>query len=631
MKRTHLSLALWLFAAPVLQAQAPASQSKASGPQEPVFIYLYSTVTDQVNLDITEDRLRHLLPMIERLRSAHPQAHVSATILFSGAVSQALEERNAKTHIKDYILDYKKRGAIEVGYDGTDEPTYEHRPLVQLAEGSTPDQRWLARESVDEKFLTEARDPVTGAVLPGSVGGLEEMQRVFGEAACIRGVSANESVKPMPHSPPLPRSLADQPPGTNPATASAAKPIPPPDPPTAVSYLDLRPEVGDWEIVPVLRRYNTKAILFGIPESNPYDIAGYKGAAWGIGQLASPAPNTSPELYWANNILHTSEWSGGSVAPIVRTIHGYETLDALKEFAAKMIDRSRVQIVHMDLASEKDYLKDDFVKTWSSPTSYAPSLAYAYAHPDSPKVPAEARLSAAEVNAAYAREDAALKWLAEDYFAANPGSHFIASSDFERMTPPSNGYSISVAALTTALRDVLAKWGNDTFPPNYVLADGHYLSEAEVFQVMTDALAEFDRTGKLPQSVKVVRVYGPMWIQQGHGPNVGELSVASIAKECSEIAPRLHDETADPVPHNAIPSGVKVEDTVLNSAQFLRLMAEAMVNPSREAKLRVKMTYMFTGATEMYPRTRNIVDTGATWTFKPAPLEVGLLSSPASR
>jgi hypothetical protein len=230
-------------------------------------------------------------------------------------------------------------------------------------------------------------------------------------------------------------------------------------------------------------------------------------------------------------------------------------------------------------------------------------------------------LSADEVNAAYAKEDAELKWLTEDYFRSNAGSHFLASSDFERMTPPSTGYSISVAALQPALSKMLAKWGNDTFPPNYLLADGHYLSLADLFQVMTDALAEFDRTGKLPQSVKVMKVYGPIALQPSHGPNVGELTVARIAKECSEIAPRLHDDKADPMPHNSVPPGLIIDNTAINSAQFLRLMAQAMVNPAPDTKLGIRMTYMYNAISELLPRTRAITDTGAAWTFKPAPLE----------
>jgi hypothetical protein len=612
MKRTYLGLVLLLSLAHFLKAQAPSPTTKLPVPQQPVYIYLYATVADQVNLDITEDRLRRMLPMIEHLRSAYPKDHVSTTILFSGAVSRALDERNARTHIKDLILDYKKRGIIEVGYDGTDEPTYEHRPMYKITDSMDYEQRWLARADADAKFLTEARDPVTGAPMPGSVGGLEEMQRVFGEAYCIRGIDANESILPRPTHPMQPSPAA-------PGTVREDQ----------IGNPNVKPEVSDWEVVPVLRRYNTRAVLFGLPEVNPFDISGFKSAALGILDLLSPVPNSSAELYWANNILHTAEWSGG-VKPVNRTVHGYEGADGLKVFTANLT-RAKVQIVHMELGSEKDYLKPDFVKTWFSVTSSSPSLAYAYAHPDNPTLPAEAKLSAEETNAAYAKEDAALKWLAQDFFPANAGSHFVSSSDFEHMTSPATGYSISVTALNAALTDMLAKWGNDTFPPNFLLADGHYLSMAEVFQVMADCLAEFDRTGKLPRSVKVVRVYGPIGLQPGHGPNVGELSVARIAKECTEIAPRLHDETADPMPHNSIPPGFIIDKIGLTSAQFLRMMAQAMVNPVPDAQVRIRMTYMFTAVSELLPRTRTMLDTGAAWTFKPAPLDIGVPVTRASR
>ena len=574
-------LALLLLTAPVLKTQVPAPQSKPSQPQEPVYIYLYSRITDQVNLDITEARLRRILPMVERYRKDHPAAHVTATILFSGAASQALDESNAKTHIKDFVLGYKKRGIIEVGYDGTDEPTYSKRPLVNLDGTEGASQRWLARAKADEAFLTEARDPVTGDPLPGSVGGLMEMQKVFGEASCIAGATVGSVMK----------TATGQEPGAGPTR-------------------DVKPEIGDWELAAILRRYNTKAILIGMPESNPAHVPGFGGSTTGIGKLLSPTPDSSPDLFWADNVLRASESGNGA-----RVIRGYEGPEALKSFADKL-DRFRIRIVHMELGSDKDYLKPDFAKA-----ALSPALSYAYAHPDSPKLPAEARLTDNEANAAFAKEEASLKWLVSDYFPANAGSRFVSSADLQRMAAPSMGYSIPVAALRKSVSDMLAAWGNDTYPPSYVLADGHYLSLAETFLVMADSLAEFDRTGKLPQSVKVTRIYGPITMMEGHGPNVGEVSIASIAKKCSEIESRLHDDTANPMPMNTVPSNVQVDGIYMNPAQFLRLMAEAIVNPSADAKLKVRMTYVFAGVAEIYPKTRSTEDVGATWTYKPAPLE----------
>ena len=99
------------------------------------------------------------------------------------------------------------------------------------------------------------------------------------------------------------------------------------------------------------------------------------------------------------------------------------------------------------------------------------------------------------------------------------------------------------------------------------------------------------------------------------------MSIASIAKKCSEIESRLHDDTANPMPMNTVPSNVQVDGIYMNPAQFLRLMAEAIVNPSADAKLKVRMTYVFAGVAEIYPKTRSTEDVGATWTYKPAPLE----------
>jgi hypothetical protein len=178
-----------------------------------------------------------------------------------------------------------------------------------------------------------------------------------------------------------------------------------------------------------------------------------------------------------------------------------------------------------------------------------------------------------------------------------------------------------VAGLRAALADFLKNAGNDTILPPIFRADGHYLSLADMFQVMTDALAEFSRTGKLPESVKVVPVYGPIRLLTGHGPNEGEVSVASIARVCAEIDAGLHDDSPGKFPKNAIPVSVKVDGVGMNPAQFLRLMALALATPSTDAKLPLKMTYPFTGSLVLYPRVRVLSDSGFGWTLKPAPLE----------
>src|SRR5579863_7184729 len=77
----------------------------------------------------------------------------------------------------------------------------------------------------------------------------------------------------------------------------------------------------------------------------------------------------------------------------------------------------------------------------------------------------------------------------------------------------------------------------------------------------------------------------------------------------------------EPGTENSIPFHVTVEGNDINAAQFLRLMAEALVNGSGVGKLQVKATDMFWGRDASYYRARSIRDEGVAWTYKPAVLQ----------
>ena len=547
------SLPHWKLVLTLLLA-APCSMLAAE--KSPVYIFLYSRITDHVNIELSEDRLRRVLPMLERYRKAHPEAHVSATILFSGAISQALADRNAQTGIKDLVLDYARRGVIEIGYDGADEPTYVNRPKPDFANAKTPEDRWVARGTAAERFLTEGRDPLTGNPVAGS-GGLKKMQEVFGEATCVTGVTEEVG--------------------------------------------------GDSEVLHHLDQYNTKAIMFGIAEANPARIPGYRGSAAGFGTQMSPSLASSPEFYWQDNVLRSSEISVRNM----RVVHSDEGANGIKAVVAG-IDRSKIHIIHVELASERMSLYAD--------AGYPP-LKLAYSEPPRAKLPPTALRDADDLNYAYAKEEGLIKWLIEDFFPANAGSRFVSSTDLKHMTPPSTGFSVSVENLRSALADMLKAWGNDTYLPIDLQVDGHYLSLADMFQVMTDALAELNRAGKLPRTVQVVKVYGPIETPGDHGPNLVEVSVGAVARAAADLASHLHDNASSSVPKNVIPTWVSIDGTSVNSAQFLRLMAESLIASSPNAKLRTKMTYMLSVSGLSFPETRPPSDQGPTWTFKPAPLD----------
>lgn len=589
--------------------------AKPDAQREPVLVYLQAEITDHVNLDITENRLRQLLPMLETYRNKYPGANVSATLLFSGAVSDALAWRNGRTHIVDFVKDYVQRGVVEVGYDGADEPTYETRPLLDFSNARTPQDRWMIRQEAAEQILTKARDPLSGAAVIGRSGGLARMQEVFGEAAYVSGAAPMvgfrvRSTRTNTHTPP-----ADM-------VATKAVVPPKPKPPLVPTLV---PEIGaDTETAYEIHRLNTTAIMPGLPEDNPANLAGFGGGEAGFQRVVSPSAETSPEVYWQDNVLRLSEVSNTSEAA-AEAEHDFKglTADETKEDFGDL-DRSRIQVVRIELADERYYLQHSLTKDDEYP------LKYAYSHSEDPTLPPDALASKAEVDAAYDREEAALRWLSEEFFSANPGSHFVSNAQLKQMAGQSVGYSLSVAALQKAVSQALNEWGNNTFPLPYLRVENHYLSLADWFQVMADTLSELDRTGKLPESVRVVAVYGPDHTPLGHGPNVGEATVASVAHVCSDLTQRLHDTGGDP-PKNSVPTSVTVSGINMSGAQFLRLMAEALVAPTPDTKVRVKMTYLFPNQAQLVPKTRSMSEMGAGWTVKPAQLQVGGTSQTAQK
>jgi len=588
MKRNH-RLIHFTYAFAALGVLFAGCLAAAPG-QQPVYVYLYAKVSDHVNLAMSEDRLRHVLPEVEQYRQAHPEAHVSATVLFSGAVSKALQDRNNQTHVLDFVKDYIRRGVIEPGYDGTDEPTYDVRPLLKVSVQQPPQERWTTRQTVADQFLTQARDPLTGAPLSGS-GGLKEMQEVFGPARDIRGLElAVEDYRP-PTRPNIPI-------GTAPPLDSV-KP----------RFGVFREVGGDTETLQMLAKYNTNAIMFGLSSANPAQFPGYGETIKHFGELMAPAPDTAPEVYWQDYALRLSE-----AAPPVRPVKAVDGVEGLKGMLDKA-NRSTLQVVQVELGSIANYLQPDFAKT-----AFNAPVQYAYAHPQAPQLPADALRPAADVNAGWSREDALLKWLTEDFFRNNSGSQFQSSTGLSKMAVASTGFSVSTDGLRAAVGDALQKLGNDNHLFDYFRVDGHYLSLAELFQVLTDELAGFHQTGKLPQSVKVAKVYGPFRLVTGHGPNVGEVTAGDLETLCASIDGPLHDETSTGVPKNSVPPLLKLNGLDVNPAQLIRLMAQALANPAPETKLPVRMVYMFTEMGGDLPKTRLLYDVGFVWTLKPAPL-----------
>src|SRR5208282_1863215 len=284
------------------------------------------------------------------------------------------------------------------------------------------------------------------------------MQEVFGDAACITGISLNV--------PALPENM---------------------------------PDFGsDSEAVHQIRRYNKQAVMFGLPAENPLHSPMYRKWSEQFSYDWSANPVAPPELFWQDGVLRTSE-SVGVDNQLFEASDGA----AAFSYVIKRLDRNKVRVIHIELGSERNYLTKAFRKEFVYPPTR-----YAYAHPDHPQLPAEALLNKEAVDVAFAKEGELIDWLTDDFLPDHSGSHFVSNASLKKMTPPAWGYDVPMSALRSAVGQMLKTWGDQPNPPKYLaVRDFQFLSLAEVFQVMADALAEEGRTGKLPPTVRVAEVH----------------------------------------------------------------------------------------------------------------------------
>jgi hypothetical protein len=570
LKRNAFLICCWIAG---FLAQSQGTDAFAAPlPQQPIYVFVTANVNDYVNWATSEERFRRTLAAIEKYRKDDPS--LTATFYFSGAMSEALSQSNDKNHLLDVLKASIERGAIQPGYDGSDEPTYEHRSLLDFSKAKDAEERWKIRMESAKEILTQGHDPMTGAPQPGKSGGLKRMEEVFGPAVMIRGV-----VLQMPN------------------------------------LWGTINEVGsDAEIVNVIRQLNKTALMTGLPDSDLAHTAGSQFRPWAnvFSKLMSPSTDTSPEMFWQEDELRLSETSELDI----RTFRAEDGVEKLKNTLAAL-DRSHIRILHIELSSQRSYMKPP---TPMMPRPTTP-LGWAWQHPENPLFPNNLAYSTDEIEAHYAQQAEVLKYLASQFMPANPGSRFVSSADLKSRVRQGWGYDLSIASLRESLNDVLKKWGDTPIPPAYLKVEDRFLSLADLFEVLSDALAQQSHTGHLPATVRIGRVFGPVLTSQPRPLPEGEVTVESVARTCAKLVDALHDDSLRERPLNAIPAPIEIEGLQLTPAQFLRLMAEAFVAPTPETKLHIKPVEMFAGQVMTFYNRRARTDLGAPWTYKPAVLE----------
>lgn len=564
--RTFTSILLILMLASL--AAVAADTAGTTSPQ-PVFIVLYSRFYDHSHQHTTNDRLSHLLPMLDKLHDNYPQSGISALLQFSGTVSELLAEENPGAHLVDRVKAASARGMVDVGYTGEEEPSYLYRPRPNLlAVADTPEARWAAKAAAAERFLTDFKNPVTGQPVDGLSGGLKRTQQVFGPAAFVTGLT------------------------------------------TTVS--------GDSWATHELRKFDPAAMLGGIPPADPRrGIEGFGGAADGFSKFISPIALTSPEVYWEDGVLRLSDTSLSDNKPHSTD----ESVEDLKKFFAKL-DRSKVRVIKLEVATYKRYL----TKRADGSVLYDP-MEWLYFHPDQPKFPPTMKpLVLQQVSdKAYRNEEQVMEWLLTEFLPANQGSRFLSVHELARMAENGAGLEVSRDDVRAIAADIDARFKEIPMQlPRFVRAGARYFSDADAFQLLASELAglEAGSSAELPASVKLTHIYGPLEAPEDLGPMKGAVTVADVIHTAARLAPALTNDTWKTVPDNAVPAAIQVGSLKVNASQFLHLMAWSCLDPKPDRVLQLSHMAMTSEITFMYPKNTAMRDQGNAWTFKPAPLKL---------
>ena len=537
----------------------------AAGEPQPLLLRLHLYADDHINIQVTEDRVRRTLAMVESLRREYPDSGLSVLYEFTGATSNAFQQRAKASGLLDALKRAAARGEAEFGYNGYHEPTPQMRPRPNLRGAGSGEDRWLRRLESAELFLREYKDELRGTPDPSRTGGLKKTLEVFGNVVSVRGVELD---------------------------------------------VDVHPEVAH-----LLRRWMVDPIVGGLVPADAYFrpgdyLPGYGGEIAGVAQFASPEPDCAPELFWMDGLLHLSETSGEPVR-IISAMKDAEVWKGLEK-----IGRDKIHVLQAELSPHSVY-----VKQAADEALAASPILYTYTHWKLPAIPEEIKVLPPELDGAYARQEAALRTLLAEILQRNPASRIVSSAALQKFAASMSEPSVPKEKLDRAVNDLWRRWGGNNHPPEYAFDGEGYYSLADMFQMLAVALADRSRGGALPAEAPLRPVVGPIEMTGDQGPSLGEVAARRVAERCQPIADSLADFTWKPLPANHIPTWIDVDGFRLNAAQWLRLMSEAYLAPDLDRKLRVRTCQMSSGPSYILPRMwRSNEDMGSSWTFKPARL-----------
>ncbi len=528
--------------------------------QRPLHVFAYSTLDDPFNDGISTERYDVLLPMLDALRTDHPEARPSVNVLLSGA---DLRERGPSVtgSLEDLLA--ATDGSVHLGYTAYHEPNYQTSPTYDLKTYGGLD--WEGRVKAMEGLIYSARDPSTGEPIPSEEGGIHLFGDVLGDASSVTGVGLDGA-----HLHALDRF----------------------DPSTLVLGIDDRenlersPDQHTWDenLVSMLSEdvstpygvyWQGGRLKLALDEVNMYTARaedGISSASTGVDLLDRRYVSILPVHVMGRSTYCNGSWQVGNDAVVTPTVWGYKNPSSpeLPDGAVFLPDERNA--AYHATCSTLDWLAGEVLST-SGGRFLSPSDVESMVDPGR-----DIRVSGAEL--------------------ATAADDLIVRRD-ELAFPEWVGIS----------------WG-------YCRGDYQYFSLADMYGLLVQALAAYRTEGALPTTVELANVLGPRGDAPPSQP-WNRVYLNDILEEAAQQAEAITDDEWRADPGNVVPTVSSPGGIEVNGMEFLLLMAAsymALFEGDIPANPLVNLlpTSQWPVTRLVLDSAGRPTDTGDSWTLKPA-------------
>lgn len=222
-----------------------------------------------------------------------------------------------------------------------------------------------------------------------------------------------------------------------------------------------------------------------------------------------------------------------------------------------------------------------------------------------------------------------VRYLNERFFPDNPGSGWVTGDTLPDRMEPEKAYAPVAADLVALARGIVTNW--QSRPPDLAAVNDRTLALTDAFEALLRGVAGTGDDGRLPASVPLHPLYGPVLEDSAALLRRPEtIPLAQIRAAARTVAAQLDASSAD----RFVPARVVVGTLSLNAAEFLYALA-ATVTATNGAAITVPPSQVFPPYADLLqsvfkPKAVQPLcyTKGQLWTVKPARLRTS--SGPAA-